>query len=967
MREHLRRRNLSEAPADRHLFALYPELRGSDLQNALDLCRRESRSAKVEIAWSTAGASRRRFIADIEPFLPEANAPGVLLHLREIVEAAAVPAPSRVVQEETGSAGTEVAGDEPPSAAAPALSPSFAIESPRLLLVERDANERARLSDRLRAAGFEDLAIASSGTDALVRHDPALYAGLVLGFEPWDQEIADYARRAAQDAPRVPIVLVSSAQLRDVERFFGEVPIRRVVARDELAEDLAHAVRESLAIPVPHAARPTTGAARDVILIGAREHDIPVLRLLYRAPGVRLRMIYDPEPDASGLALGRSLGIPAVAGNLEMRLEPPPDAVILAREGLEVHLGPLGLSRVTRVTRDEIELFLVDPESFLASENDPHETSAESFEPDDAPEEMETFAPDAPAPPSISAHEAAEPEDAPVLFERVPPPLPMTVRAPEAPPVPQAAAAAPLAPASNFSASASTESARDSLTGEIDSLLRALDLLLDFQRLADWVLEVALRLAGGTSGSLMLLQEDKPVLAIVASHGLKDIAARHRRQRVGEGIAGRVAEEAEPMLLVGTVGDPSIKPLGARPEIRSSVSVPVMVDGRLLGVLNLNSNPTGDPFDPDTLARAGTFGKQVGGPLSRSLQLRRMRGRSFEHSMRAEIDSIAELPADLGTKLRQAADRVAQVLSADSCSIYVLDRERKFLDLEAASGVSTSSVEAYRVPLGTGVVGWVAKSRRPLVLRNPEEEAGDPQPTTMAFPIRHQTDLLGVLAIEATQPLASEDDRLALVDSIASAIGSMIADARITQDSSKMVTMLSALSELGLAFGAASNPEGLARLIAFTASTVLESDVCLVRLRRADAPGSDLDDYEPLASHGASMPLEVEPLGQLEAKLVARALSTSEPCRDLELPLADAEPLLRQSNVSTAMAIPIVSSRETLGTILVARVADASGKEATYGDSELEIGSRLGDYAAAAAKKFQRHANHDDAGGDEDE
>ncbi len=963
MREHLRRRNLSESPADRHLFALYPELRGSELQIALDTCRREGRGMRVEITGKD-GAMRRSLLAEVEPFLPEANAPGVLLALREV---AGESSNAAVASPETPP--DTLAGDPFEATAASATQtetgfiPSFAIESPRLLLVERDATERARLSDRLRAAGFEDLAAATSGTDALVRHDPALYAVIVLGFEPWDQEIADYARRAAQDAPHVPIVVVSSAQQREVDRFFGGVPLRRVLPRDDLAEELAHAIREVLAIPAPSAAHSSSGGIQDVILIGAREHDIPVLRLLYRAPGMHLRMIYDPEPDAAGLALGRSLGIPAVAGHLEMRLEPPPDAVVLAREGMEEYLAPLGLTRVPRVTRDEIELFLVDPDAYLASENSPRAIEPrEVLEPSEPEEEIEILRTPEPSwiesreidlpieeeePPLIEAPRATQSTSAPVLIPPAPAPSPPPIAAPPAP-------SAQVVPART--------SAHSDLHDEIESLLRALDLLLDFQSLADWVLEVALRLTGGSSGSLMLVQEDRPVLAIMASFGLKDIAARHRRQRVGEGIAGRVAEDVEPLLLVGTVGDPKIKPMGARPEIRSSVSVPVLADGRLLGVLNLNSDPRLDPFDPETLARATEFGKQVGGPLSRSLQLRKMRGRSFEHSMRAEIDSIASLAADLGTKLRQAADRISQVLSSDSCTIYLLDRDRKFLDLEAASGVSTSSVEAYRVPVGVGVVGWVAKNRRPLVLRNPEEEAGDPQPTTMAFPIRHQTDLLGVLALEATQPMASEDDRLALIDSIASAIGALIADARITHDSSKMVTMLSALSELGLAFGAASNPEGLARLVAFTASTVLESDVCLVRLRRPDAPGSDLDDYELLASHGASMPLEVEPLGQLEAKLVARALATGEPCRDLELPLADAEPLLRQSNVFAAMAIPITFSRETLGTIVVARVPDAMGKESAYGDTEVEIGSRLGDYASAAARKFLRNSDRDDDG-----
>lgn len=937
MRERIGRRSLSESVADRHLFALYPDLRGSELQHALEECRQHATPARFETGVFVDGAIRRLAI-EVHAFLPEGTLRGVLLLVREldsVVESAAAPA-------SVPAAAPESVQAEAPAPSAKAVSapirttPAPEVAAPRLLLVERAGPQRAALSDRLRTNGFDDVVVAASGTDAIVRQNPADFSLVVIGFEPWDQEVVDFARRVAEEAPRVPIFVVSSAHLRDVERFFGDVPLRRVLPREGPPNDLPRAVREILALPEPPAESPSTLRTRSVILVGARESDVPVLRLLYRAPGIVLRMLYDPDPEAPGLVLGRSLGIPALSGTLELSLESPPDAIILAREGLDSAVEQLGLGSLPRITRDEIELFLVDPDTFLESEARDVEVELDSL---------------------------AASRTVPAAPIEVPPPLaPLAPLALETnhprffPAAPSPAAKPPdgtrFTPSPSLSIS-STPRGED-VHSEVETMLRALDLLLDFQRFSDWLLETALRLTDGASGSLMLLQEEKPVLAIVASRGLKDIASRHRRQRVGEGISGRVAEDGEPLLLIGTAGDPNLKPMGLRPEIRSSVVVPILAEESVVGVLNLNSDPSLSPFDEHTLERAAHFGRQCGGALSRSLQLRKMRGRSFEQSMRGEIATIAAAPGDLSGKLRQIADRLAKVLAADSCTIYLLDHERKFLDLAAAAGVSAGNVEAIRVPIGTGVVGWVAKNRRPLVMRNPEEEVGDPQPTNLAFPIRYQTDLLGVLALEAAHPIAMEEDRLALVDSIAASIGVIIAEARLSEDSTKMVTMLSALSELGLAFSAATHPKGLARLVAFTAATVLESEVGLVRLRRAEAPGSDDPaDFELLASHGASVPLETEPLGQLEEILVARALRSGEPCRDIDLPLSEAESLLRQCNVSAAIAIPITtSSRELLGALTVCRVVGGGAQHTYYGDSEVEIASRLGDYAAAAAAKF---------------
>lgn len=1005
MREHLGH-GAGASPADRHMFSVYPILRETDVHRTLKECRRSQERQQLQVDLTSADGGSRTIVFDAIPFLPEDSVRGVLLLAREVITPSAAVAPTDAFATEVmerpefamasapandGPANFASSANEVPANAVAAgietvgaaSSPTSALESPAeddsstpasnfedvpaswaraadvpILLVEPRLGPRTDLSDTLRVHGFDDVTALASPTDALVRQDPTRYGLVVLGFEPWDQEVVEFARRVAQEAPRVPLVIVSSADPRDVTRFFAEIPIRRVLSREEGKHGLALLAGEFLGIQTPNSGDVASPAvARRVILLGARESDIPVLRLLYRASGIDLRMVYDPDPSASGLVLARSLGLPALAGPLEMQMEPLPDAVVLAREGLQEAAARLGLEGIAQITRDEIELFLVDPESFMESETGRDvipvqgipESSPVAFDPPVTTNTVVMTRPDfanmVPSPPATpsnapdSLSESREEWNGPASTET------------------QQLEFHTHAPAHAAASPSTEEAAATHSEHEIERLLAALDLLLEFQKLADWSLETAIRITSGASGSLMIQLEDRPVLSIVASSGLKDFAQRHRRQRIGEGIAGRVAEEGEPMLLVGKVGsDTGLRPMGARPEIRSSVSVPVFADGRVIGVLNLNSDPTREPFTSETMERAAEFGRQVGVALSRSLHLRKMRGRSFEQSMRAEIGMIAATPGDVVGKLRLCADRLAKVLAADSSAIYLLDSTREFVELAATSTGRNTTLDVGRIPVGAGVIGWVAKSRRSLVLRNPDEEVGDPQPTNIAIPIRHQTDLVGVLTLESSQPIATDEDRLAFVESIAASIGDLIAETKSAESSSKMVTMLSALSELGLAFGAASNPQGLGRLVAFTGATVLESDVALVRLR-LEGPAvhlghGDVNDFEALAAHGASIPHPTEPLGQLEARLAERALQSGEPCRDQDLPLAEVETLLRQSNVAAAIAIPITSEKLLVGSVFICRVASAMGAVTSFGISELEIGSRLGDYAAAAARKF---------------
>jgi hypothetical protein len=66
-----------------------------------------------------------------------------------------------------------------------------------------------------------------------------------------------------------------------------------------------------------------------VVLLGAQESDVSVLRLLYRVQQIDLRLVYDPDPEAFGLSLAQNLGIATTSG--ELALDTVPDAIILAR------------------------------------------------------------------------------------------------------------------------------------------------------------------------------------------------------------------------------------------------------------------------------------------------------------------------------------------------------------------------------------------------------------------------------------------------------------------------------------------------------------------------------------------------------------------------------------------------------------------------------------------------------------
>jgi HD-GYP domain-containing protein (c-di-GMP phosphodiesterase class II) len=125
------------------------------------------------------------------------------------------------------------------------------------------------------------------------------------------------------------------------------------------------------------------------------------------------------------------------------------------------------------------------------------------------------------------------------------------------------------------------------------------------------ILGAALTMLGAKGGSIMLRDEKANTLAIWASEGLGEEYGRHSRQRVGEGIAGRVAQTGEPVLLTGEVDDPDFHVLCVRSNVKDAVVAPLKVNGKTIGVLNLrNSNGSGT-FDEADLDLLQAFADQV--------------------------------------------------------------------------------------------------------------------------------------------------------------------------------------------------------------------------------------------------------------------------------------------------------------------------------------------------------------------
>lgn len=102
------------------------------------------------------------------------------------------------------------------------------------------------------------------------------------------------------------------------------------------------------------------------------------------------------------------------------------------------------------------------------------------------------------------------------------------------------------------------------------------------------VVHLAAEVLGSTICSLMLIDEKSGELLIKATQSISDAYNTKEPLKVGEGIAGRVAKLNQPVAVrdVQQEKEYKYKDIARKEKLRSLLSVPMAVQGKVIGVLN---------------------------------------------------------------------------------------------------------------------------------------------------------------------------------------------------------------------------------------------------------------------------------------------------------------------------------------------------------------------------------------------
>jgi len=272
----------------------------------------------------------------------------------------------------------------------------------------------------------------------------------------------------------------------------------------------------------------------------------------------------------------------------------------------------------------------------------------------------------------------------------------------------------------------------------------------------------------------------------------------HWRIPMGDGIIGAAVTTGQAV----RVGDVSKDPryLAAVEEVRSELAVPLVVRGRVIGVLDIESREL-DYFTPYQQMLLTLVASRIGTAVENARLFESAQKQAETLLLLNEIGREASASLQVEEVLRRAAELAKRLIDYQIFSILLYDESsavfRHRVTVKFGQRVQEKSV----VPEHEGIVGAAAKLRRPVVV---PDVTLDPRyrmvnaetRSELAVPMIFKTRVVGVMDLESPQLNYFTADHVQVLSILAAHLAVSIENARlyeqVARDESRMERDLNA-------------------------------------------------------------------------------------------------------------------------------------------------------------------------------
>lgn len=204
--------------------------------------------------------------------------------------------------------------------------------------------------------------------------------------------------------------------------------------------------------------------------------------------------------------------------------------------------------------------------------------------------------------------------------------------------------------------------------------------------------------------------------------------------------------------------------------IGSILTVPVMVRGKMMGILSLYTREI-KAFTKDEIEFLSILAEQGGIAIENAQLLKRMRDNT---QIFLKLAASVSSSLDIKIILQTLTEDIAKNLDIKAASVRLLDDDKRTLKLVASFGLSDKYLN--KGPISAEKSIAIALKGKPVVVKNAftdegvqykKEKQEEGIVSILCVPIKSQDDVIGVLRLYSDRRRAFTDDEIALVTALA--------------------------------------------------------------------------------------------------------------------------------------------------------------------------------------------------------
>ncbi|MCP4536129.1 MAG: GAF domain-containing protein [Chloroflexi bacterium] len=451
--------------------------------------------------------------------------------------------------------------------------------------------------------------------------------------------------------------------------------------------------------------------------------------------------------------------------------------------------------------------------------------------------------------------------------------------------------------------------------------------------------------------SLFILEPDEGILHMPACAGLPDDGKLpiDLQVRLGEGIVGGAAQTGTEIVANDVGNEPRYCYLDALPETRSEVALPLKTKGRVLGVLDVQSDQT-NAFDETNMLVLRALADNVAMAVERARLYGDLRRRADQLSTVADVSRAVASILDIDTLFDEVVRLIREQFGYPFVYLFTVAPGRGQIIYRAGTEPQAPGYESPIQPTcdlndSEGIVPWVACHGKAVICNDIDTDprchpsklpSGDTR-AELAVPLIFGSQVLGVLNVRSEQQDVFGDQDRILFKALADSVATAIRNANLYRSERWRRQVADSLREVAGLLSSEMSLDQVLDAILVELERTLPCDVVAVWLLRNG-------DLYLSAVHGCSEEARVNVSSPDTDSWLGRALNAEQPiARTFQSPPDPLGATLGFSLEHSAVAAPLRAADQHLGVLTLAHRAPGR-----YGTEARMITSAFASYAAVA-------------------